>query len=368
LALLALKGILSVCLLLLPTVLMGGTLPLVAAWLQKESSDAGRRSARFYSVNSLGAVAGAGLAGFVLVRHLGMVSALQMTALANVLVGTLAILLSRRAGRESKGSPALSHEPPPHPSSGHPLPLRGGEGQGEEGVQGFNARSFAWEDSPHDPTPSPIPGRELEGRAKANLNWACVMVAVTGGVSMGLEVLASRSLALIFGASLQSFAVMLMAFIFGIGMGGAVIASPRFSRFQKPATAVPLLLCAAFSVAVFIVSIEEWAIIYAKARTGLAQTETGYLFNEILTSVIAILVIGLPAGLLGAVLPLWIRILSGSTVTLGDRVGRLLTWNTLGAVVGVLVTGFILMPSLGVRGALGVLQCSSRCLPPQPRC
>jgi predicted membrane-bound spermidine synthase len=194
------------------------------------------------------------------------------------------------------------------------------------------------------------------------------MVAVTGGVSMGLEVLASRSLALIFGASLQSFAVMLMAFIFGIGMGGAVIASPRFSRFQKPATAVPLLLCAAFSVAVFIVSIEEWAIIYAKARTGLAQTETGYLFNEILTSVIAILVIGLPAGLLGAVLPLWIRILSGSTVTLGDRVGRLLTWNTLGAVVGVLVTGFILMPSLGVRGALGVLQCSSRCLPPQPRC
>jgi spermidine synthase len=180
------------------------------------------------------------------------------------------------------------------------------------------------------------------------------MVAVTGGVSMGLEVLASRSLALIFGASLQSFAVMLMAFIFGIGMGGAVIASPRFSRFQKPATAVPLLLCAAFSVAVFIVSIEEWAIIYAKARTGLAQTETGYLFNEILTSVIAILVIGLPAGLLGAVLPLWIRILSGSTVTLGDRVGRLLTWNTLGAVVGVLVTGFILMPSLGVRGALGV--------------
>jgi hypothetical protein len=46
--------------------------------------DAGRYSARFYSVNSLGAVVGAGLAGFWLVQNLGMISALQMTALVNV--------------------------------------------------------------------------------------------------------------------------------------------------------------------------------------------------------------------------------------------------------------------------------------------
>jgi predicted membrane-bound spermidine synthase len=63
--LLALKGALSCALLLVPTVLMGGTLPLLAAWLQKNSTDAGRRSARFYSVNSLGAVLGAGLAATI---------------------------------------------------------------------------------------------------------------------------------------------------------------------------------------------------------------------------------------------------------------------------------------------------------------
>src|SRR5687767_13659329 len=49
--LLALKGVLSVGLLLTPTVLMGGTLPMLVAWLQKSSVEAGRRSARFYSVN-----------------------------------------------------------------------------------------------------------------------------------------------------------------------------------------------------------------------------------------------------------------------------------------------------------------------------
>src|ERR1043165_5147148 len=70
-ALLLFKALLSICLLLGPTVLMGGTLPLLAAWLQKQSDDAGRWSARFYSINSLGAVFGAGMAGFFLVRALG---------------------------------------------------------------------------------------------------------------------------------------------------------------------------------------------------------------------------------------------------------------------------------------------------------
>src|SRR2546426_286433 len=81
----------STSLLLAPTVLMGGTLPLLSAWLQKRSNDAGRWSARFYSTNSLGAVCGAFLAGFFLIQSLGLVSTLQMTALANVLIGFAAI-------------------------------------------------------------------------------------------------------------------------------------------------------------------------------------------------------------------------------------------------------------------------------------
>ena len=61
--LLLLKGLIGAALLLGPTMLMGGTLPILAAWLQKNTTDAGRHSARFYSTNSFGAVCGAGLAG-----------------------------------------------------------------------------------------------------------------------------------------------------------------------------------------------------------------------------------------------------------------------------------------------------------------
>src|SRR5882724_9807703 len=102
--LMLLKAVLSIGVLLLPTVLMGGTLPLLAAWLQKQSDDAGRWSARFYSTNSLGAVFGAWVAGFILIRSVGLVSTLQMTALANVLVGFTAVGLGRRIQTAAESS------------------------------------------------------------------------------------------------------------------------------------------------------------------------------------------------------------------------------------------------------------------------
>jgi spermidine synthase len=62
-----------------------------------------------------------------------------------------------------------------------------------------------------------------------------------------------------------------------------------------------------------------------------------------------------PAGLIGAVLPLMIRLISHGESGLGAGVGRLLTWNTIGAVAGVLLTGFVIMPRVGLRAAFAAL-------------
>ncbi len=306
--LLLLKGGLSVALLLGPTILMGGTLPLLAAWLKRQSPDAGRWSARFYSINSLGAVAGAFLAGFVLVRSLGMVSTLQMTGLVNVLIGFTAVGFARM----QSGSTPTSD----------------------------TAKATA---SPPDP------------EAQRLFRTGCLLVALTGGISMGLEVLASRSLALIFGASLQAFAIVLMSFILGIGVGSAVIASPRIRRLRDATTAAVLLLLAACWIGVLILAIEQWVEVYRELRTGLARTTMGYRFNQLIAGLLSLVVLGVPAAVIGAVLPLWIRTIGDRSNALGDQVGRLLTWNTLGAVVGTLVTGFVLMPKIGLRGSFGLL-------------
>src|SRR6266576_341030 len=84
-----------------------------------------------------------------------------------------------------------------------------------------------------------------------------MLVALTGGVSMGLEVLASRSLTLIFGASIQAFAIVLMAFILGIGLGSAAIASPRLKRWNSESLIFMLLLSAAVIVGVLVLGIEQ---------------------------------------------------------------------------------------------------------------
>lgn len=300
------KGSLSVLLLLGPTMLMGGTLPLIGAWLQSFSAEAGRRSARFYSLNSLGAVAGAGLAGFWLVQHLGLVATLQITGLINVLIGATAGWLSRSQTFENETTAPLAPE--------------------------------------------------ISSESTSSLGWrvSCLIVALTGAVSMALEVLASRSLAMIFGSSLQSFAVVLMAFILGIGLGSAWMASSR--RKIADARLVVLLLCGAAAWVIFLVfNLASWVDFYRIARTGIAHSSIGYVYHQLLTSGIALIVLGLPAASIGAVLPLTIRAAAGRDRHLGTRIGALLTWNTLGAVGGTLLAGFLLMPLVGLRNAYGVL-------------
>jgi spermidine synthase len=308
--LLLLKAGLSAVLLLGPTILMGGTLPLLAAWLHQFSADAGRRTALFYSVNSLGAVTGAAMAGFWLVERYGMVGALQVTAAVNLAIGLTAILISRSGWLASTPSTA---------------------------------------------TEIPAPKNSEHFSAANTLRWAGLIVALTGGISMGLELLASRSLALIFGSSLQSFAVVLIAFILGISAGSAWIASPRRSGKTAEKTAVWLLCAAGVWVTLLVFNLERWVDFYQFTRTGLGRTDVGYVYQLILSTAMSMMILGVPAACIGAVLPLMMRIVSTAGGPLGSQVGRLLTWNTLGAVVGTLVTGFGLMPLLGLRVAFGVL-------------
>jgi predicted membrane-bound spermidine synthase len=307
--LLSLKAVLSASLLLCPTVLMGGTLPVLAAWLQRNGTDAGRRSARFYSINTLGAVFGAGLAGFFLVTWVGLPETLELTSLVNLGIGLVAVLIAKH---NSQRSPSVAR----------------------------------WQT-----TPVNLQDEDVTPRYR----WACFLVALTGAISMGLEVLASRCLSLVFGASLQSFAVVLIGFILGIGVGSAIVASPRTRHWSRETTTLTMLLGAAVWLGLVVYNIEGLVEFYRVARSGLGSNLIGYRYYQILAGLFSVLILGVPALALGAVLPLWIRVVSETSNFLGERVGRLLTWNTLGAVGGVLVTGFVLMPYVGLRGSFALL-------------
>jgi len=96
--------------------------------------------------------------------------------------------------------------------------------------------------------------------------------------------------------------------------------------------------------------------VYRIARTGLGRTSVGYFYHEFAVSGIAPGHLW-PAGkrASAAVLPLMIRAVSHEDAPLGLKVGTLLTWNTLGAVAGTLLCGFVLMPAVGLLNAFGIL-------------
>ncbi len=323
--LLLLKAALGGALILGPTILMGGTLPLLAAWLRRRTHHSRQWSARFYAINSLGAVLGAWAGGFWLIRELGVLASTQLAALLNAGIGLTALLVAR----QDSGADA---PPPPPPQA---------SAETEAAAMPRPALS---------PEPAPPPA----------LRGACWLVAFTGAVSMGLEVLASRSLALVFGPSLHAFAIVLIAFILGIGFGSIVISLPRWNQALALATARWLMIGAATLIVLYVLCIQEWVLLYSQLRHGLAANAMGYRLHQLLVAAIAIAILGLPAGLLGSVLPLTLRLAPHASHGLAHDVGRLLTWNTLGAVGGVLLAGFLLMPLCGLRGAfltLAILLC-----------
>lgn len=307
--LLLLKGFLSLVLLGLPTVLMGGTLPLIASWLNGYSDDPGRMSARFYAINTLGAVAGSAIAGFYFIHRLGLLKTLEITAVFNVGVGLISMVIGRRLAT----SDSL------------------------EGSQQVSTTDTA------EPT-----------KDQLQFKFMTLLVMVVGGVSMGLEVVASRTLALVFGGSLQSFSLVLIAFILGIGIGSSIISSRPMSHLRPIRVILTCLIGASLALSVLILTVQEWALLYAQLKLALARNLSAYFFERLIVATISILVLGIPAGLLGTILPLTIRA-GGAGVKLGKRTGLLLTWNTVGAVVGVILTGFVLMPTLGLPGTVAAL-------------
>src|SRR5581483_4394827 len=93
--------------LVLPTFLMGTTLPIVAALVVDEENDVGAGTGLLYAINSLGGVIGAGLAGFALLPAMGMLATSRVAAALNVGAAALAFAVARR-GAVAEPAPARS--------------------------------------------------------------------------------------------------------------------------------------------------------------------------------------------------------------------------------------------------------------------
>jgi spermidine synthase len=157
-----------------------------------------------------------------------------------------------------------------------------------------------------------------------------------------------KALGLIFGHTLFAIATVLAVFMAGLAIGSAYI-----GRWRSHTTPVVLyayieLLVAAAGI-LSLVGLRSVSWLYVKVYPDVVGLP---LFLVAVRFFGAVAVLFVPTFLMGGTLPILARVISRNSDELGTRVSQLYWVNTLGAVVGTLVSGFILLPTVGLRGTI----------------
>ena len=284
-----------------PATLMGGTLPAIAQAMER-ASDKGRRIvATLYGVNTLGAVAGAFLTTFVLIELLGVRQSLWLAAAINVLLGITVRSLARRAAAEREGE---------HSTESSELPE----------------------------------SRDASGEARpAATHTVLVAAFVVGFVFFLMEMVWYRMLGPILGGTSYTFGLILATALFGIGTGGWLYS--RDARTTRPTLRAlagtcgleAFLLIAPFALGDRLAYLA--LVVRSLAAQGFGSLVLGW------TLVVSIVV--LPAAVVaGYQFPMLVGLLGSGRRRVGPEVGQAYFWNTLGAILGSLAGGFVLLPWL----------------------
>lgn len=290
----ALRVLLVGLLLLVPTTLMGATLPVLSGFLSSSIDAAGREAGRAYAINTLGGVMGTLAAGFWLVPDLGLRATTLIAAGLNLAVAAASWKLARgRAGERLVAPPA---QPPPPP-----LPL--------------------------------------------------VVAALSGVASLLYEIAWTRSLVLALGSTVHAFTIILTAFILGLALGSAAAALvlPRLRNLPASLAAAQVAI-GLFAIALLPALGDLPLRVAARAEAmqrdygSMLLTQAGY----------AALFVLLPTLFMGAVFPLAIRWAAGPDRSIGRSVGAVYTANTLGSIAGSLAASFLVVPFVGLAATVKI--------------
>ncbi|MBI3299017.1 MAG: fused MFS/spermidine synthase [Elusimicrobia bacterium] len=294
---------LTAVVLVVPTALMGATLPILVRVSTRDDAEVGRRLGTLYGWNTLGAVAGVLGTGFSAIAALGESGS---TALAVFLNLAIAAFVWTRPGL--------------------PKELEA-------------------------PKTDPFP---LSNDSQTSL---LLLAALGGFAALGYEVVWTRMLIPLLGSSVYAFSLMLAAYLAGIALGSLAIGGV-LDRLRSPLAAfgwgqAALALAGALSLRCY-----GWL--------GLRMSHPKYLYSPLQSpsdllffAAVGVAVVFPMTFILGALFPLLHRALTKDAADSGRAVGRLYAWNTVGGVLGALAAGHWLMPRMGTQAAFAALTMTS---------
>ena len=297
-----LAWILPFVLLAVPAMLMGGTLPPLLAFVHPGDDAIGRSSGSLYAANTAGAIAGTLIAVFMIIPEFGIRGSAFFAAGVNLVLAGIAFVLSR--------------------SQVSVIP------QLKETLKG----------------------------SKATL--ALTLYALSGGVALGYEVVWTQVIVQFLSTRAMAFSVVLATYLTGLVIGSALIAK-RADRVRSRWTLFGVLIIGAGLLAMLsFLFLGPWLPEAQKSlgSSVLDATNSRMAMMAARFSLAAAFII-LPATLLlGAAFPAAAR-LTVLKESAGRDVGLVLALNTAMGIAGTLITGFVLIPWLGLAGSLGTLAC-----------
>lgn len=287
----------------IPAFLMGGTLPAVVRAFTFSGSRVARVGGIFYAANTAGGIAGALLSSFALIAWLGIRGTAFAAAALNLTAGIAAFFLDR-------------------------IPQS--------------------QQTSHQSTERATLSKEAK--------LALALYAVAGGIALGYEVVWSQAIVQFMSTRVFAFSVVLATYLLGLVLGSALYA--RFADKVRDAWGIfGLLISAAGLIALLeIACLGLWQL-KAQAWFGdLAFSATGNEFARMcaLFAVAAFGIVFAPTVFLGAAFPAALRLIAG-TEKIGRDVGAVVAVNTAGGILGTLLTGFLLVPALGLVRTLSLL-------------
>jgi len=313
----------SVVALLLPTTLMGLTLPALAGFAARQQGSLGQLLSMLYGINTLGAVAGALSAGFFLLRYFTVTATYGVAIAMSLLVGILSLFIDNRLDQTS-------------PHATEPMTEEPFESSHREGRNIGKA----------------VPDRMI-----------LIGIGLSGFCALGYEILWTRVLSIVVGTTVYGYTLMLVAFLIGISIGGASYRLLLRLLGKIGQNIGSAIIC--FGLVQVTIGVLALVVSYSlRNLPNQALIVEGLLRqwygsgNEILQTtnfVMAIAYMLAPAFFMGLAFPLAADIVGQGNRKVGQAVGETLTYNTIGAILGASISGFVLIYLFGIERSLQYL-------------
>ena len=293
-------------LLVLPTVLMGATLPVLSRFFVRSFAHLGRRVGDLYAINTFGAVLGCGLAGYYFIPALGMRETVYLAAALNLGIALVIFIVDRL--REKVSAEALA------------------------------------------PAAEAAQAEVAAGVTPSRLGWVLLFCfALSGFAALVYENAWTRALTLVIGSSVYSFTTMLVTFLVGLALGGFLYARLMGGREVRVSAFGVIELWVGLTALATIPLFEKLPFLFLRLLQALGDSFSLFLSAQVFLSALVML---LPTLFLGMTFPLVARLFTQTIYHVGSSVGTSYAANTLGAIVGAFAGGFIFIPRIGVQNTI----------------